>query len=485
LASAEAFAGRGPQALATLETLRRLPVPLSADPRIDLTEAEVCQAVGDVKRQQLAAARAASRGSAMGALLVAAQARLLEAFALGRLGQGDKAGAAAEEARAIFASAGDRGGVGWALNRVGSVQLQQGALVKARKTYEQSLALLREIGYQHRVAAVLSNIGLVLSQKGELAAAKSKYQESQAIDTELGDKIGVAFDLSNIGVALHEEGEPVKAQAMLERALAVSREAGDDSTTGIVLQQVGDVLISLGELKRAREHELQALEILQRTGSHRDASAALFSLGELMALDGDVPAARNRHQEVLAIREGLGDTLQSAGSRLALAALELDERRPAAAESFAREAASVFGREEVGDKEALAWALLGRAQLDQSQLEAAQRSTARAEALAAASQSPARRLTVALAASLVRAAGGSGAEALAGLEAALAEANRRQLNRLGLEIRLALGQLELRGPKNDAGRRRLQALAAEARSRGFGLLAQRAADFLAAPPQSR
>src|SRR5262249_40715811 len=72
-------------------------------PRLDLAEADVAQALGDYRREQAAASRAAAQGAVQGARLLAAQARLLEAYALGRLGQGARAMIAAEDARRIYA----------------------------------------------------------------------------------------------------------------------------------------------------------------------------------------------------------------------------------------------------------------------------------------------------------------------------------------------------------------------------------------------
>src|SRR5262249_12159062 len=82
LAAAEGSAGHPEEALATAEALRTLPPPASADPRIDLAEATAAGALADFKRQQTAAARAATKGTGRGAKLLIAQARLAECRAL-------------------------------------------------------------------------------------------------------------------------------------------------------------------------------------------------------------------------------------------------------------------------------------------------------------------------------------------------------------------------------------------------------------------
>ena len=109
LASAQTFGGRARDALVTVESLRRLAPPSADDPRIDLAEARAHQELGDAKRQQALAAAAAEKARALGARLLLARARLLESTALDVLGEPEKAMAAAEEARDLYAAVGDAG----------------------------------------------------------------------------------------------------------------------------------------------------------------------------------------------------------------------------------------------------------------------------------------------------------------------------------------------------------------------------------------
>ena len=121
-------AARPKDALSTAATLRSLPPPLRDDPRIDLAEADAAEALGDFKREKAAALRAAEKAELRGARLMLANARYVEAWALDHLGDLDGAATALEEARQIYASAGDRSGVGKVLNAMGTVSSGQGRL---------------------------------------------------------------------------------------------------------------------------------------------------------------------------------------------------------------------------------------------------------------------------------------------------------------------------------------------------------------------
>ncbi|MGH9390102.1 MAG: protein kinase domain-containing protein, partial [Vicinamibacteria bacterium] len=115
LAEAQTSAGKGNEALTTLEGLRQLPSPASVDPRIDLGEASAAYSLGDYERAQKAAATAAAKAMAHRAPLLAAYARTHEGWAFERLGRYDEATSAADEAKDAFSAAGDRRGVARAL----------------------------------------------------------------------------------------------------------------------------------------------------------------------------------------------------------------------------------------------------------------------------------------------------------------------------------------------------------------------------------
>jgi hypothetical protein len=74
---------------------------------------------------------------------------------------------------------------------------------------------------------------------------------------------------------------------------------------------------------------------------------------------------------------------------------------------------------------------------------------------------------------------GKRAEAARSLEALLAEANQIGVVPAQLEIRLALGEIEMKSGETAKGRARLNALRAEAAAKGFGLIARKAGSALA------
>ena len=177
LAAAQSTAGKGREALDTLAKMRSLPPPASEDPRIDLTEAVVAESLGDFRREQAASERAAAKGWLEERGSSSRGRGCARPMPSTGWGESPEAARAAEEARRIYAEAGDRAGLAQALNRIGGVSWNHGDLEKARTTWEEALAIRRQIGHRSGVAVSLHNLGLVLWEQGDLAGARRHLEE--------------------------------------------------------------------------------------------------------------------------------------------------------------------------------------------------------------------------------------------------------------------------------------------------------------------
>lgn len=128
----------------------------------------------------------------------------------------------------------------------------------------------------------------------------------------------------------------------------------------------------------------------------------------------------------------------------------------------------------------VALAVLARSLLAQAKPADARAVMDRAAPLASKSEDRTVRLTVGITAARVRAALGETERAMKELQTILAEAERTGFVNLQFEARLALGEIELRSGKSNAGIARLQLLEKEAAAKGFNLLARKASRALRA-----
>jgi tetratricopeptide (TPR) repeat protein len=482
LASAQSTAGKGKEALATLARLRGLPRSGSQDPRIDLTEAAVAQALGDFKLQQAMASSAAAKGRARGARLLLARARLREAYALDRLGEVPRASVAAEEARKIYADAGDRGGLASALSSIGNLSWDHGDLERARTTWEECLAIRRQTGYRYGVAASLHNVGLVLWEQGDLSGARRNLEEGYAIDLELGDRSEIAVDRENIAGLLTEMGDLAAATRMGDQAVALALEIGDKTETALASMRLARIRHLEGDLASAETKYREILPVLRERGIRDSVAETLFQLGDLLEARADLAGAGRLHGEASDIRTDLRAAFTTAKSQVALANLAIEGGRPAAAPDRLRPAIAMFAAQKAADWEAYAQTVLARSLLVAGKPAEALRTVERAMALSGRSQSPHVRLTIAATAGRVHAANGRTDDALHSLETALGEATRLRL--LGLQLELRLARAEIQASQRNAAKD-LERLVPEARAKGFELVARKAEAILKAPPRER
>ena len=427
LAGAQISAGRGKDAIVTLEALRNLPAPERNDPQIDIVEARAALSLTNFKRQQEVAARAAAKGKAIEARLVVA------AVDVGILN-----------------------------------------LTGAKEMFEQALAIFRQVGNCLGVAAALNNIANVLKDQGLLDRAKKMHEEALGIRREIGHKSGMAQSLQNIGDILILAGNLSGAKKNLQESLTFSRETGDSVLISAALKNLAGVLEAKGELDEAKKTYEQVLTMRREMGDRSGLANALNSFGELLYEQGDSVGARMIQQEALAIRTQLGEKGNVAQSELSLAFLDIEQGRLANAEKLARKAISEYLVEGATDAEARARVVLVRALLAQGRTNEAREEIDRAVQLVAKSQDRIVRFSVSITLARVRAALGKPMEARTILKVTLAEARKRGFATYQLDARLALGEIEMKSGKTSAGRNHLTALERDATARGFHLIASKA-----------
>lgn len=475
LAYVQYHAGKGQDAMATIAQLRKLPPPARDDPRLDIREADAAFSLGDYKRYQEASARGAEKAQNRGARLLAAQALADDCWGLKLLGQPKEAIAACDEARSIFAEAGDRDYAAAVLNQIGVISEEQGNLVAARSKLEEALAISREVGDRDATASELGNLANILDAQGDVNGAKRLFEQVLAMFREVGDKAGGSAAQADVGRMMGRLGDLSGARTGLEESLAITRETGDKGQEGVDLSNLGDVLYFQGDLASADGVLQQAESDLRQAGDKKGEAYALSNWAKVLAARGDLSGARAKYQEALNIRKDLGANQEAAQSQVALADLAIEEGHPGDAPAPCRQAIEAFQTEKAADSEILAHTVLAHALLAMEKAQDAQKEIDRAKDLAARSQDFGIRVRIRITAARVRAALGNDAEAERALQAAFAESAKRGFVPLEFESRLALGEIETEAGKTGPGHSHLAALQKEASSRGFSLVASKAA----------
>jgi serine/threonine protein kinase/tetratricopeptide (TPR) repeat protein/TolB-like protein len=478
LANAETAAGRGKEALATLQKLRRLPREAEIDPRVDLAEANAASVLSDNALQVKAGDTAARKGILTGARLLVAAARVMQCRALANMGDAAGSNRACEEARSIYAATGDGAGTARMLHAMAELPLDQGDLDRAQSLFEEALAITRRIGDRRGMARELGNLGNVFEERGQFDQAGQFYRDSLIAFREIGNRNGTGSEEGSLGEVFRAQGRLPEALAQYQKSIAIAREIGNTELEGNDLQDMGDLSFDLGDLGAAAHQYDQALNIYRRLGEKNYEAEVLVALGRIRAERGDAHATLALYQQALASQTQLGMKGDLAQTQLALAELTCEANQGPEAARLARIALQEFQLEHREGDQMRGQAVLARALQQQGELGAA-RAAIEASRTLAGHGSLDDSLTLRLADARVRIAEGKVADAERGARKLLTEATEHGLFRQRLEASLTIAEAQIAGPDAASAQPRLAELETEARARGFERIALKAAALAA------
>ncbi len=488
LAEAQQLGSKSNDALATIADLRKLPSPVSGDPRIDLQEATSWIWISNSQRAQEPLTHALQKGRTQGARLLVARVLRQQCRSSFFLGHIKDAIDACREARDTYAAAGDREGEAATLRFWADAIRQYDSPGPARvreappetiDLYRQALDTFRSIGNEGRAADTMNSLGLLYAMQGDPTGAEKMHREALAVYRRLANTATEGVVTENLGDDRVLQGDLPGAMRFYDEALALDRKVGDAGAAADVGYSKALIQELHGDLPVAKAGFEESLKELLKDEDSYDSGYVLFSLGELLLAEGDFAGARKALDQSLAVREEGEDKVLLGETQLELAELSLEEgRAPSGVEIAARQFIEEFKKEKAWDDEALAWALVARALFAQKKFEEAKEAASQAVLLSAGSRFELRAEN-AITATRTQALGRSvsnpavRSHALGHLTSILSEAKRRGYFGVELQVRLLICELEATDDPALASLHR-KALEGEARSRGFELVARKA-----------
>jgi DNA-binding winged helix-turn-helix (wHTH) protein/tetratricopeptide (TPR) repeat protein len=480
LATVQVLGGKGHDALATVEALRKLAPPASQDPGIELQEAAAWEALGDYRHQEKPLARAVEKARAQGARLILADALDHQCWLFNHAAHPQKAVAACRESRDIYAAAGNRYGEANALLDWANAIFQTNA-PESITLFQQAQTISRQIGSESEEARALTNLGIVYEELGDLVIAEKMYRQALPIYRLIDDKRNQARVIGNIANDRENQGDLGGAAQLYKETLQLAREAADTGIEALAVDNLAAVYESQGDLASAKQGFEQSIVTQQKNGNQDSSAYAMSSLGGLLFQEADFSGARKMYEQALAIRTSAGDQLTLSEVQLGIAELSLEEARfPVEQEAAMRRALEVFQQQKARDDEIQAWCILARAMLAQGKAAAASDAIEHARSLAGKSQSPEVRWRTAIAAARLYVAGKDNARTasrMAQKELNAIVAKSRELGYRGIELdaRLALAEIEMKQGQTAEGRAHLAAIESDANAKGYHLVARKAA----------
>ena len=466
LATVQLKADQNDAALATLARLRKLPSPLGTNPRLDILEAQIHGAAGDFKQANALAETAVRKGKSIGAQLIVAQALLVEASNLERLGLPDASLQASSEARKIDTDANFPKGIGLSLLFSGDVLYDKGDFNGARSNFEEAMSLFREIGDKKNQGLTFERIGNTFHDQGKFTQSQDQYK--RALDTyrEIQWSGGISSAIGNLANTLDALGDLKGSLKMHQDALQIFNQTANKREIASETNNIAFVQQELGDLPAAADGHRKALALHQQTGHQRGQMFALSGLGDVFLMQGDLPGARKQYETARAIAEKTQADAYVALMDEELAAVDLVEHHLAEGEARAHHAIAQFEKDKDPEGAAQSYSELVEILLAENKLPEALAAGKLVEINAAQVTSLPPQFEAALALAQLEAATGKKEAARKRLVALLDHVRRCGYLSYTLEASRALAGLE-------SGKLRsthLQALSQDARRKGYGLL---------------
>ena len=472
-----AEASKPAESRATLDALRRLPEPLSSDPRIDMQDARL---QADTHQYLSLARRAEEKARQQGAPLVEARAQVLECNALHTLGQAEAAVGICEAALRVFSETGNPAEIAQTLRFLGDIRQRQGRLDESTQLHRKALKINQDSRDDRGCAVSFNQLAIDYEARGDLKQAEKLYRQAYMRFLRVGHLYNATVLASNVGGTLLSQGKLTEAEKMFAESLDLARKTGVKTAEDVPLENLAELAFLRGNVRLARERAETSIARRRENNNPSSFVSILNELSEIMTAQADLTGARQNAAEALSIAQKTGAKFLAAQSQLKLATLDLEESRAAQAESAIRDAVAVFRAEKMRDDELQGLLVLARCLLMQGKAADAQAVIKEARQVSASTQNPANHLLFAIAEARSKISLSAGANSSLGSRETRPDLRRcvntaRSLGFLSLEYeaRLALSELEVR-VNEPAALERLAALEKEAHSHGFDLIAGKA-----------
>ena len=241
------------------------------------------------------------------------------------------------EALAVQERIGDVGGAARTRLFIGRVYFKKGEHDAAQASFLRARQAFEHGTDTRWLSIALEDLGHLALERGAVADALDHFEAALAARTDSRDAAGEAYMLAVIGRAFTQRGAYHDALARLTRAAAVSDSARTEPTRALAVYYMGIAHEALGEHAKALDLYRQALRLKEGLGDRRQQVTILSRIGDVHALQRNRQTALDAYNHAIAISEDLGDPVGAASVLLKAgqASVELGDHE-GALDSFRR-----------------------------------------------------------------------------------------------------------------------------------------------------
>lgn len=271
-----------------------------------------------------------------------ARALYLIAEILRKRGDLDRSIESAQRAVNVYLLAGDVSGQSQALNTLANAYSDKGDLVSATRFYTDSLHLKERIGDVGGQAILAINLGEAHRVLGNLGEARRTFERSLQICRDLRNAYAVALLHNNLAAIAIAEGRWDEAAERLRESNHLFDEIGSQDFKAELLRHEADLDLGSGRSEIARSRAQQAVDVAEVSQERLEVGLSRRTLGLARLAQGDPSGAERELQASLDILEELGNSIEAAGTRLAMAQLRRRQGRAEEARQLIQAAVATY-----------------------------------------------------------------------------------------------------------------------------------------------
>lgn len=229
-----------------------------------------------------------------------------------------------------------------ALNILGIIDFEGGAIADARETYKRALA----IGGSNLElrARIEQNLGILANIQGDLRGALDHYQRSLEASRSVGDEHGCAIAYHNLGMISADKQLWDDADRYFTSSIEIARRNGDVRLEGLCLLNQCEVHLARQHYDLARRNAEDALAIFDRLDARLDKADAYKVLGVVYRETGRLALSESRLLAAIDLAVSTGSVLSQAEASRELARLYQAMERNQEALTLLNAAHSLFGK---------------------------------------------------------------------------------------------------------------------------------------------
>lgn len=239
---------------------------------------------------------------------------LVAATAATRVREFDRASMLADGAVVRFRSRGDVDGEARAVNLLGAIAFERGALPRAETRFDEALTLARRLQDAQLEARAANNLASVSHLRGHPERALGLFRDALSAYQRLGDRRGAAETYHNLGITYRMMVSWRDAETAVEQAVRHAEMAGDRELMGLAITGRAELDIERGDFVLAARGIARAAE-LAREADDQIGVAECERLEALLLLrDGNAARALPLAEQALRRGAALGAALLAAES---------------------------------------------------------------------------------------------------------------------------------------------------------------------------